>query len=324
MQLFIFLQILSALLSGTTTSYVETAQDLSLQRYEYKEYHMGVDVRMIVYAPSETVAVDACGAAFERFAELDTVMSDYRANSELMRLCAKAGGVPIQVSKDLFKVLQRSQELAQRSEGAFDVTCSPLIRLWRKARKSHIAPLSEEIAKARELVGWQKMRLNSRKRTVQLLVPDMRLDLGGIGKGYAADCAQEVLKQHGIDHALIEAGGDIVVTNPPPGQMGWRIQVANAQNASVPPILLFSNCAVSTSGDTEQSVEIGGKRYSHIINPRTGYALTDRIQVTIVAKDGLTSDGLSTAVSVLGSERGQRLVKTYRGATAHIRHLGNF
>lgn len=321
MRLFILSVALLALTGGLLSA--KQTQSEPLQRYEYKEYHMGVDVRIAVYAPSENAAIEACGAAFERFAELDSIMSDYRANSELMRLCAKAGGAPVPVSRDLFKVLQRSQELAEWSEGAFDATCSPIVRLWRQARKSRSLPSQEEIAKARALVGWRKMRLDPRKRTVQLLIPGMKLDLGGIGKGYADDCAQEVLKRHGIESALVEAGGDIVVTNPPPGQSGWRIQVANAQNAASPPVLLFSNCAVSTSGDTEQFAEIAGKRYSHIVDPRTGFPLTDRIQATIVAKDGLTSDGLSTAVSVLGAEKGRELAKRYKGTAAYIRFLGS-
>ncbi|HLK56474.1 MAG TPA: FAD:protein FMN transferase [Chthonomonadaceae bacterium] len=295
----------------------------NLTRFEYKEYHMGVDVRMVVYAPDQATAERACAAAFERFAELDTIMSDYRADSELMRLCDKAGGPPVPISRDLFIVLQRSQEVAQRSEGAFDVTCGPIVRLWRQARKTHLLPAPEEIEHARSLVGWQKLRLDPRKRTAQLLVLGMKLDLGAIGKGYADDCAQKALKQYGITRALVEAGGDMVVTDPPPGREGWKIEVPNARTTSDAPILLFSNIAISTSGDTEQFVEIGGKRYSHVVDPRTGQALTDRIEVTLTARDGLTSDSLSTAVgvvsSVSGVEKGQALVKTYRGAKAYIR-----
>src|SRR5579871_596707 len=292
----------------------------SLTRFEYTEYHMGNDVRIVVYAPKKALAERACAAAFERFAALDTIMSDYRDDSELMRLCARAGGAPVRVSKDLFRVLQRSQEVAQRSDGAFDITCSPIVRLWRKARKTHQLPSAEEIEHARALVGWRKLRLDPHARTAQLLMPGMQLDLGGIGKGYADDCAQQTLRRYGISRALVQAGGDIVVSGPPPGQAGWKIQVANASKAANAPLLLFSNTAISTSGDDEQFVEIDGKRYSHIVDPRTGQALTDRIAVTIIARDGLTSDGLSTAVSVLGAERGQALVKTYRGATAYIQH----
>ena len=289
-----------------------------LTRYEYTQYHMGVDVRIIAYAPNTQTAQGACAAAFERFAELDTIMSDYRADSELMRLCAKAGGPPIAVSADLFRVLERAQQVAKQSGGAFDVTCGPLVTLWRKARKTHVLPTPEDIEQARKLVGWQKMQLEPRTHTVRLLVAGMKLDLGGIGKGYADDCAQQVLKKHGITRALVEAGGDIVVSGPPPGETGWKIQVPNAAGSSLAP---FANTAVSTSGDTEQFVEIGGKRYSHIVDPRTGQALTSRIQVTIIAQNGLTSDSLSKVASILEPDVSAAILKLYPGTTAHIRKI---
>ena len=293
-----------------------------LTRYTYTEYHMGVDVRLVVYAPDRPTAERACTAAFERFAELDTIMSDYRPDSELMRLCAKAGGPPVPVSRDLFTVLQRSQEVAERSGGAFDVTCGPLVALWRQARKTHVLPAPTEISAALARVGRRKMLLDSRRRTVRLLVPGMKLDLGGIGKGYADDCAQEALRRHGVTRALVEAGGDIVVSGPPPGETGWKIQVANADPTAHAPVLLFSNRAISTSGDTEQFVEIGGLRYSHILDPRTGQALTDRIQVTITAPNGLTSDSLSKVVSVLGRKKGEPITQTYRNVAVFVRFEG--
>jgi thiamine biosynthesis lipoprotein len=317
-------------------THLRAAPDTPLARYQYTEYHMGVDVRIVAYAPDRATAERACAAAFERFAELDTIMSDYRDDSELMRLCSRAGGPPVPVSKDLFSVLQQSQEVARRSEGAFDITCGPLVALWRRARKTHLLPAPEEIERARVLIGWQKLELDARKHTARLLMRGMKLDLGGIGKGYADDCAQQVLKRYGVTHALVEAGGDIVASGPPPGQVGWKVAVANAPTAnasasrppapqpSTPypiPVMLFANRAISTSGDTEQFVDIGGSRYSHIVDPRTGQALTDRIEVTILARDGLTSDGLSTAVSVLGPEKGQALVRTYSGVTAYIKRL---
>ena len=284
---------------------------------------MGVDVRLVVYAPDKPTAERACAAAFERFADLDTMMSDYRPDSELMRLCAKAGGPPVPVSRDLFTVLQRSQEVSKRSDGAFDVTCGPLVALWRQARKTHVLPRPEEITLARSRVGWRKMALDSRRHTVRLLVPGMKLDLGGIGKGYADDCAQEALRRNGVTCALVEAGGDIVVSDPPPGETGWKIQVANADNTPHAPVLLFSNRAISTSGDTEQFVEIGGLRYSHILDPRTGQALTDRIQVTITAPNGLTSDSLSKVVSVLGQAKGEPITHTYRNVAVFVHFEGS-
>jgi thiamine biosynthesis lipoprotein len=293
----------------------------TLKRFEYKQYHMGVDVRIVAYAPDLQSAERGCTAAFERFAELDSIMSDYRPNSELMRLCDKAGGPPVPVSKDLFVVLWRAQEVSRLSDGAFDITCGPLVKLWREARKTHILPTTDEILRARRLVGWRKLRLNEHKHTAQLLVPGMKLDLGGIAKGYADDCAQEVLKKNGINNALVEAGGDIVVTGPPPDADGWRIQVANTGGSGIHSVMSFSNAAISSSGDTEQFVVIGGKRYSHIVDPRTGRALTNRVQVSLIAPNGLTSDPLTKTVSILGERARIEVLRAYPGAKAFIRVL---
>ena len=337
-----WLIVLFGLLSVRNTQ----ADATGLTRFEYTEYHMGVDVRIVVYAPDAKTAERGCAAAFERFAELDTIMSDYRADSELMRLCAQSGGPPVPVSKDLFRVLLRARQVARQSGGAFDVTCGPLVALWRKARKTLLLPTPEAIEQARKLVGWQKMRLNPSKHTAQLLVPGMKLDLGGIGKGYADDCAQQVLKRRGITRALVEAGGDIVVSGPPPGEAGWKIQVPNAvvreegtgnreqetqskienRKSAFPsslaaPVLLFANVAVSTSGDTEQFVDIDGKRYSHILDPRNGQALTSRVQVTIIARNGITSDSLSKVASLLEPDASAAIIKLYPGTTAYIRKL---
>ncbi len=282
---------------------------------------MGVDARLVVYAPDRTNAEDACAAAFARIAALDTIMSDYRRDSELTRLCEKAGGPPVRVSPELFRVLQRAQEVSRLSGGAFDVTAGPLIRLWRQARKSAVLPDAKELARTRRLVGWKKMRLDPKARTVHLTVPGMKLDLGGIAKGYAGDEAQRVLKKHGISHALVEMGGDLVMTGPPPGKEGWTVRVPNAGTDQGPADLQFSNCAVSTSGDTIQFTVINGRRYSHVVDPRTGQALTNRVQVTVVAPDGFTSDPLSTTLSVLGDASPAPLLKAYPGTRTYVRVL---
>jgi thiamine biosynthesis lipoprotein len=287
---------------------------------------MGVDVHIIVYAQSKAKAEGACAAAFERFAQLDTIMSDYQDKSELNRLCAKAGGPPVKVSPELYRVLERSQLLARQSDGGFDVTCSPIVRLWRIARKTKVLPTRAQLDAACAVVGWKYMKLDPENSTVELTLPGMQLDLGAIGKGYADDLAQQVLRRRGIKSALVEAGGDIVVTDPPPGEIGWKIEsevkADNLPGADPAHSLLMQvhNCGVSTSGDTEQFVEIGAKRYSHVVDPRTGEALTNRLAILVIARDGLTSDGVSTAVSVVGGQKGRELVKLYRGARVWIGH----
>lgn len=283
-----------------------------LEHYQYTEIHMGVPVRIVVYAPNSDNAERACRAAYARFAALEDIFSDYRNTSELMRLCEKAGGPPVPVSPELFFVLQRAQKVAAQSDGAFDMSVGPLIQLWRNARKDRRLPPLAVLGETKARVGWRQIVLDEKRRTVRLAVPGMRLDAGGIAKGYACDEAQKELRRHGITRALIEAGGDIVVSAPPPGKSGWKIDVDGRT-------WTLANRAISTSGDTNQFVEIGGRRYSHIVDPRTGLGLTNRIAVTITAPDGMTSDSLSTTVSVLGEEKGRALAARYKGITVFVR-----
>jgi thiamine biosynthesis lipoprotein len=289
-------------------------------RYEFAQVHMGTRFEIILYAPNAYAANRASQAAFRRIAELDAIMSDYSQASELMQLCHNSNGQWVKVSEDLFRVLARSQEMAQRSEGAFDVTVGQLVRLWRRARRTAELPSPERIKQALELTGYRKLHLDEKSRSVRLERAGMLLDLGGIAKGYAADEAIKLLKSYGIDQALVAAGGDIVVTNPPPAAKGWTIGIASFDSPNKPPTiyLLLHDAAVSTSGDAEQHVEIQGVRYSHIVDPKSGQALTGHSSVTVVAADGTTSDSLATAVSVLGPERGLKLVDSMKAAALII------
>jgi thiamine biosynthesis lipoprotein len=270
---------------------------------------MGTLMTITLYAPEAAGARAAAEAAFRRIDALEDIMSDYEADSELMRLCDQPYGRPVPVSAELFYVLERGVEMSELSGGAFDVTVGPYVRLWRFSRKRKALPTAAELGAARAAVGWQKLRLDARARTVTLLVPNMRLDLGSIGKGYAADQAMQVLKSRGIDRALVAASGDIAIGDAPPGQRGWKIGIAALDGGTnqVRRTVLLHNAGISTSGDTEQFVEIGGVRYSHIVNPATGLGLTNRIQATIIGPDATTTDTLDTTLSVLGVERGLAL-----------------
>jgi thiamine biosynthesis lipoprotein len=289
---------------------VNALQPAALQRFVFTEPHMGTTFRIVLYAPDEATAKKAAKAAFARVAELNAIMSDYQPTSELMRLCEKAGGAPVEVSVDLFEILRKSEEFAKMSDGAFDISISPVVRLWRKARRTREMPKAEDIKKALARVDYRKIKLDPKGRTVQLLMMGMLLDLGGIAKGYAADAALAVLRQHGITRALVAAGGDIAVGDAPSDAAGWKIGIAPLKNPDAPPehYLLLKNAGVSTAGDSEQFVEINGKRYSHIIDPKTGYGLVGRRSVTVIAPDATTSDGLDTPICVMGIERGLKLI----------------
>jgi thiamine biosynthesis lipoprotein len=287
-------------------------------RYTFSEPHMGTRFQILVYAPDRNTARKAAQDAFARIASLNATMSDYDKTSELMRLCAKAGGPPIPVSAELFFVLSQAQEVSRQSAGAFDVTIGPVVKLWRKARRLKKLPDAEKLTEARALVGWQNVRLDKDKRTVQLLKPGMQLDLGGIAKGYAADEALAVLKKHGLDRALVAAGGDIAVSGPPPGAEGWKIAIAALPGEKDPGRLVLHHAAVSTSGDAEQFVEIAGKRYSHIVDPRTGIGLIGRMSATVVARKGIESDSLTKVVAVLGPEKGIEIIEANEGVSARM------
>ncbi len=290
------------------------------QRFTYYETHMGTRFQVTLYAADEAAATRGAKAAFARIAALDAMMSDYRSDSELMRLCEKAGGPPVHVSKDLFFVLSRAQEVSSLSGGAFDVTVGPIVRLWRHARRTQQMPDPQKLAHALSLVGYQYVRLNKANQTVQLLRSGMRLDLGGIAKGYAADAALDVLKQQGIIQALVAAGGDIAVSGPPPGRKAWRIGIAPLEDPGRKPsrYLLLHDAAVSTSGDFEQHVVINGQRYSHIVNPKTGVGIVGQRSVTVVAPHGILADSLTKIPSVLGPERGLPLIEQVPGAAASM------
>jgi thiamine biosynthesis lipoprotein len=293
---------------------VASVNPANLERFEFTQPHMGTEVRIVLYASTAEAANDAAQAAFARIKQLDDALSDYRESSELMRLSRQAGSGPVKVSDDLFRVLRAAQQLSHRSDGAFDVTVGPLSVIWRRARRLSEMPHPERLAEARRRVGADKLELDDDRRTARLIVPGMRLDLGGIAKGFAADEAAAVLRAHGAGAALVAAGGDIVVTGPPPGADGWRIAIASGVDASPARYVMLHDAAVSTSGDAEQFVVFGGVRYSHIIDPRTGMALTGHGSTTVVASDGTTADGLATACSVLGWAKGLRLVDATPGA----------
>jgi thiamine biosynthesis lipoprotein len=291
-----------------------------LARFTFIEPHMGTMFKIVLYSPDDPTANRAAKAVFERIATLDAIMSDYRSTSELMQLCKKAGGGPVRVSEPLFYVLARAQEVSRLSDGAFDVTVGPVVRLWRRARKAQELPDPDKLVQARALVGYQNIRLDEKARTVELLKPGMQLDLGGIAKGYAADEGLRVLAQHGITRALVASGGDIAVSGPPPDAEGWTIGIAPLEDPNQKPsrYLLLHHAAVSTSGDAEQYVEIGGKRYSHIVDPRTGLGLIGRQSVTVVARHGILADSLTKVLSVLGPERGLAIIDGLEGVSALV------
>jgi thiamine biosynthesis lipoprotein len=285
---------------------------------------MGAGFRIVLFAREQAIADRAAQAAYARVDQLNAILSDYDPASEISRLSQRTldgpMGEPVRVSEELFHVLERSLEVAERTGGAFDVTVGPLTRLWRRSRDLQQLPTPQRLETARASVGYRFVRLDPKHRTVQLLAPRMKLDVAGIAVGYVVDEALATLRKHGADRALVDAGGDLGMTGAPPGKKGWRvaIQSLEAPGETTGAYVELSNASISTSGDTYRFVEIDGKRYSHILDPKTGLGLTRRIGVTVIAPDGITADWLDTAIPVLGRERGTQLVESIPAAAARI------
>jgi FAD:protein FMN transferase len=290
------------LMMSIPTLGTESSKNPPLERFEFAQIHMGTEFRLVLYADNESIATTSADAAFARVAALDQTLSDYRDDSELTLLSKSSGSVGKEVGEDLWKVLSRSDEIARHSQGAFDVTVGPAVRLWRRARRTRQIPTPARVEQVLGRIGHEKVHLDPASKHVRLDTPEMILDLGGIAKGYAVDEARRSLKEKGMARCMVVGGGEIAVGAPPPGKAGWKIalNMPGETNRVQPEYLILSHANVSTSGDASQFVEVDGVRYSHLVDPRTGQALTHRRQVTVLADNGMTADACSSALSVLG------------------------
>lgn len=297
-------------------------------RLEFVEAHMGTLFQIVLFTEEgrTEAAQAAVRQAFGRVAELDARCTDYDPASELRQLTLRPSHQPLSVSADLFSLLQQSQDLSERTQGAFDVTVGPLVALWRQSRRTLRLPDAASLTAARARCGYRHLQLDPVHRTVTLGRADLLLDLGGIAKGYAADAALAVLRARGFDRALVAASGDLAIGDAPPGKTGWRVGASGQRrtDASPPladePPLILENAGVSTSGGSEQFVEIDGRRYAHLIDPRTGLGLTAPTSVTVIARRATLSDALATAACILPWTEAQALAENFPEPVRLIRH----
>ncbi|MEY2745896.1 MAG: hypothetical protein RL112_938 [Planctomycetota bacterium] len=267
---------------------------------------MGCEARIVLYARDEDAATRAAEAAFERIEAVEQALSDWRDDGEVARLQRAAGAGPQAASADLRGALERAVELSRATQGAFDPTVGALTRLWRRARADGRAPSEEELAEARALVGTRHLTLHADGR-IELSTPGVRLDFGAIGKGWACDRALETLELHGVASALVEIGGDLACSAPPPGRAGWIVSAGDgalAEDAR----LVVAHQGVATSGDDAQGFVVDGRRLSHIVRPLDGRALADTRRATVVAPTGADADALATIVELLGAEGARELL----------------
>ncbi len=310
--------LLAALLAGCGS------QPHDLKPFEFIQPKMGTGFRIVIYAPAEGIAKRAADAAFARVDQLNATLSDYNPSSELSRLSlmTEQGPMtaPVNVGDDLWNVLVRSREASEQSHGAFDITVGPFVKLWRRSREMNALPTPERIEKTRASVGYDGLKLFPDRHSVQLLKSHMRLDVGGIAKGYTAMQCMAVIRGFGLTHAMVGAAGDLTVGDPPPGKAYWRVAVQDLAHPQGWPAayVKLRNSSISTSGDTERFIIIDGVRYSHVIDPHTGLGLRRRIGVTVLSPDGTTSDWLTKPASVLGPEAGLALIDATPGAAGRV------
>jgi FAD:protein FMN transferase len=283
------------LIALTTTVFAQ-------EKHSFSRPMMGTTFSIVCYADNRESAEKAVQEAFVKAIEVNTVASDYDPNSEIRLVSQKAINTPHVLSPLLFELLTHARWVAERTNGAFDPTLGPLTKLWRETSAKRHLPQPETLAAARQACGWKHFSLNAETKTITLHRKDMAFDLGGIAKGYAADVMLDSLTAAGIPQALVTAGGDVRIGDPPPGRAGWNVAVTTFNAGKHDKILTLANAAVSTSGDLHQSIEIAGVKYSHILDPATGLGLTARSAATVIADQGKQSDPLATAACVLGNK----------------------
>jgi thiamine biosynthesis lipoprotein len=295
------------------------------QKFVFEEPKMGSPFTISIFAKDSLQAATAANVAFRCADSLNAVLSDYIDSSELNRLNATSGqGRYVPVSAALFDILQYSLHAARKSGGGYDISMGPVVTLWRQARREEKLPDPDSLKRALQKVGFRYIHLNLADRTVWLEKAGMHLDLGGLGKGFVAQAAFNTIQAAGFNCVMVNAGGKIVLGDPPPGRGGWRIGITIPEEREkiMPRLLLLKNTSVATSGDVYQHLDINGKRYSHIIDPKTGLGITWQRNVTVIVKDGTISDWLSTACSVLPEKKAFRLARRV-GASLLITEIIN-
>jgi|SRR5579871_1193390 len=294
-----------------------------LQQFTYQQPKMGTVFQIILYCDDEKVADAAADAAWNRVDQLNDIFSDYDPNSELSKLSRLTDNgpmaAPVDVSQDMWDMMVYSVQAAELSDGAFDITVGPLTRLQRQSRKDVKLPDPDKLKEALSNIGWRYIKLDKEHHRVQLMHAHMQLDVGGIAKGYTSEQIVKLLSRRGISRTLVGSAGDIAVGDPPPGRDDWRVGIQSLKDPEqISDYVRFRNFSVSTSGDTYRSAVVNGKRYSHIIDPRTGLGLTFRIGVTTLSPSGTVADWSATAVSILGPEKGLAMIERLDGAAARV------
>lgn len=282
---------------------------------------MGTYVTIKIHDADKNYAVkkEAADKAFAEIKRLENLLSSFKKDSVVSRINS-AGISEVLLDEDTFFILKKAKYFNEVSAGAFDITVLPLLELWGFHGARHRVPSEEEIRETLKRIGSDKMVLDEAGHSVRFLQEGMKIDLGGIGKGYTSDKAVKILRENGVKSAVVAAAGDIYCLGRRADGRKWTVGIRDPRkkNKLIKDIEL-QNEAVSTSGGYERFFELSGKRYSHIMDPRTGRpAQNDLLSATVMSGDSIASDALATAVMVLGEEKGLKMIKGLKGAVLYI------
>jgi thiamine biosynthesis lipoprotein ApbE len=274
-------------------------------------YVMGTVLEFKLYCEDREFCNKVISDAYSEVKRLDDMLSNYKANSKLSEVNSLAGTGKTLVPKEFFELTERSLFFSELTGGMFDVTIGKLLELWRKAQRENTVPGAKTLEKTvSECIGFGKIQLYPEKSEIEIKSPCLSFDFGGIGKGYAIDRAVKILKSKGIKSGIVNFGGEIYAIGAPRGKKGWLIGVKNPiKHKDVLTFIEVNDIAVSTSGNYERYFEIGGRRFSHIIDPRTGLPVDSVPSVTVIAENATDADALSTAISVMGKEKSIEVLK---------------
>ncbi|HVO60411.1 MAG TPA: FAD:protein FMN transferase, partial [Terriglobales bacterium] len=283
---------------------LESSSATGTLRVEKTTYAMGTTFSVVLYGSDPASMKQAIDAALDEAHRLDALLSNYLPESEWSRINRDAAAHPVQVSPELFRLLSECLEYSRASAGTFDITVGPLMRAWGFFGGEHRVPSPNEIRKTLEVVGYQHLQLNARKRTVRFDRPGVEIDPGGVGKGYAVDRMVEILRVRGFRNALVAASGSSIfaVGNPPEEPRGWPINIADPSDHRKNAAQVFlKDLSLSTSGSYEKSFRVGGHRYSHIMDPRRGTPAEAAVQVTVIAPRTIDSEVWAKPYFIQGS-----------------------
>ena len=283
---------------------------------------MGSTFDVSVYAPNSARAAELFNTAQEEVERIEAALSNYRVTSEVSRLNAQATSTAVTLDPEVYGLITRALDYSRRTGGAFDITVGRLMEAWGFFRRAGQYPDAEALARARAATGYEHVLLDPGKRTVHFRVP-LTIDLGGIGKGYAVDRVADLFRVQGVRAALIGAGtSTYYAIGAPPGARGWRIRIADPFSRQAVSVVELRDESLSTSGISEKFFEHNGRRFGHIMDPRTGWPIEARVQVTVIAPRATDSDVLSTASFVLGADASRQLLATAHAAALWIEQPG--